>query len=86
MTTDQELTDFICKNRTASRIYFMGIEAGYIQGFNAADRSAETEAEHAARIFYAMDAQEAHQRAAAKNAAEWVDVAQHRAQSAGGAH
>lgn len=81
---DNAFTDLICTDPTAHRIYLAGYEAGYARGFKAADESAETIAELAARRFYAMDATEAHQRAAAKNAADWVDVHAYRAQLAEG--
>lgn len=82
---DNEFTDLICTNSTAYRIYLAGYEAGYAGGFKAADESAERIADLAARRFYAMDAHEAHQRAAAKSAADWIDVERYRAQRAGGA-
>jgi hypothetical protein len=78
--------EFIAANAQAREIYLDGYLAGYASGFRDADLTAEAAAEHAARIFYAMDAAEAHQRAAARAAADGIDVARYRAQQAGGAH
>ena len=65
-------------------VYLDGYLAGYANGFRDADQTAEAQAEHAARIFDARDAAEAHQRAAARAAAEAIDVQRRRAQQAGG--
>ncbi|MGO2067896.1 hypothetical protein [Glutamicibacter arilaitensis] len=54
--------------------YMLGKEHGYKQGWADADESAETHAEHAARLFYAMEAGEETHRKFAKSAAESIDV------------
>lgn len=86
MTTDQETrkAEFVAVNAHAREIYLDGYLRGYTAGFKDADQTAESAAELAARIFYTMDAAEAHQRAAARAAAGGIDIARHRAQQAGG--
>lgn len=50
------------------------MEHGYKLGWADADESAETHAEHAARLFYAMEAGDEVHRKFARSARESIDV------------
>lgn len=68
-------------------VYLDGYLRGYAEGFKQADGTAETHAEHAARLFYTMEAGEQIHRDFAKSAAEALDIhAARQAQRRGGAH
>lgn len=54
--------------------YMLGKEHGYKQGWADADESAESHAEHAARLFYTMEAGDEIHRNFAKSARNSVDV------------
>ncbi|MGO2779450.1 hypothetical protein [Glutamicibacter arilaitensis] len=54
--------------------YMLGKEHGYKQGWADADESAENHAEHAARLFYAMEAGDEWHRKAAKSAQQAIDI------------
>ncbi|GEM_PF-3216013 len=54
--------------------YRHGLEDGHKQGWNAADAAAESHAEHAARLFYTMEAGESWHRQAAKSAHDAISV------------
>lgn len=51
-----------------------GMEHGYKLGWADSNAAAETHAEHAARLFYTMEAGEETHRKFAKSAAESIDV------------
>lgn len=51
-----------------------GMEHGYKLGWADSNAAAESHAEHAARLFYAMEAGEETHRKFAKSAAESIDV------------
>lgn len=83
--TQEELTDFICQNTLAHRVYLMGYEAGVALGARAALMETEKRAELAAHRFYAMEQYDVDNRRAARSAAEFIDVAKARAEQRGAA-
>lgn len=76
MNDDREArkAKFITENSWAREIYMDGYEAGFVAGYKKADETAESHAEHAARIFYAMEAGEEIHRKFAKSAHNAIDV------------
>ncbi|MGR6899771.1 hypothetical protein [Glutamicibacter sp. BSL13] len=54
--------------------YRHGLEDGHKQGWNAADAAAESHAEHAARLFYTMEAGEKTHREFAKSAQDAISI------------
>ncbi|SCC51138.1 hypothetical protein [Arthrobacter sp. NIO-1057] len=75
--TYTQLTDLsrrIGRSPELFQAYMLGKEHGYKQGWADADDSAENHAEHAARLFYTMEAGEEWQRKAARSAHDAIDV------------
>lgn len=69
---------FIASNAQAREIYLLGREQGYSEGYakgwQDADEAAESHAEHAARLFYAMEAGEIVHKQFARSAQNAIDV------------
>lgn len=80
MTDDREARKaaYIANNPHAREIYLDGREAGYkagyAQGWADSNAQAESHAEHAARLFYTMEAGEEVHRKFAKSAHDAIDV------------
>lgn len=77
--TPEELTTFICTNTLARIVYLDGYERGYLDGQHAAELTQEQHADLLVRRQRALEYLDTEARKVAKSAADWIDVAKHRA-------
>lgn len=73
-TQATDLAHRIGRDPQLLQAYQLGQQHGYSQGWAAAEATAESHAERAARIFYTMEAGEEWQRQAARSAHDAIDV------------
>jgi len=73
-TERADLSQRIGRSPELLQAYMLGKEHGYSQGWADADERAESHAEHAARLFYTMEAGEEWHHKAARSAHDAIDV------------